>query len=85
MVLNAKGVQDYPHEVSKVAATTDHFNERGIVAIADMMVFTRPYDHLKIYRDAETDGLKQQAVLYYDWVPTPAPASTRGCPAWWSW
>jgi predicted amidohydrolase YtcJ len=68
VVLNAKGVQDYPHEVGKIAATTEHFNERGIVAITDMMVFTKPYDHLKIYRDAEAEGLMQQAVLYYDWA-----------------
>ena len=33
-----------------------------------MMVFTKPYDHLKMYRDAEADGLKQQTVLYYDWA-----------------
>jgi predicted amidohydrolase YtcJ len=68
VVLNAKGVQDYPHEVGKIAATTEHFNERGIVAITDMMVFTKPYDHLKIYRDAAAEGLKQQAVIYYDWA-----------------
>jgi predicted amidohydrolase YtcJ len=55
VVLNAKGMQDYPHEVAKIAATTDHFNERGIVAITDMMVFTRPYDHLRMYHDAEAE------------------------------
>ena len=51
-VLNAKGVQNYPHEVSKIAATSEHFDERGIVAISDVMVFTKPYDHLTMYRDA---------------------------------
>jgi predicted amidohydrolase YtcJ len=68
VVLNAKGVQDYPHEVAKLAATTDHFAERGIVAITDMMVFKEPYDDLEVYRDARAEGLKQQAVLYYDWA-----------------
>jgi predicted amidohydrolase YtcJ len=68
VVLNAKGVQNYPHEVSKIAATSEHFDERGIVAITDMMVFTKPYDHLTMYRDAAAGGLKQQAVLYYDWA-----------------
>ena len=64
MVLNAKGAQDYPHEVGKIAATSA-LRRAGHRGITDMMVFTKPYDHLKIYRDAEAEGLEQQAVLYY--------------------
>jgi predicted amidohydrolase YtcJ len=84
VVLNAKGMQDYPHEVAKIAATTDHFNERAIVAITDMMVFTRPYDHLRMYHDAEAEeeffsrddahrvvGMLHKGSEALEWSPAP--------------
>ncbi|HYP25958.1 MAG TPA: amidohydrolase [Blastocatellia bacterium] len=66
-VLRAKAVEDYPTRVRRIAATAAHYNERGIVAITDMMAITRPFDDLRAYRDAEKQGLRQQAALYFTW------------------
>ena len=67
-VLRAKAVEDYPARVRGIAGTGAHYNERGIVAVTDMMAITRPFDDLRVYRDAEKQGLRQQAALYFNWL-----------------
>ncbi|HEV2707788.1 MAG TPA: amidohydrolase [Pyrinomonadaceae bacterium] len=67
VVLRAKASPDYDSKVSSIADTGEHYNERGIVAVADMMAHVHPFDDLRIYRDAERLGLKQQAALYFVW------------------
>lgn len=67
VVLRAKAVEDYPAKVSGLAGTAAHYNERGIVAVTDMMSLTRPFDYMQVYRDAERQGLKQQSALYFVW------------------
>lgn len=69
-VLRAKAVEDFPARVNGLAGTAAHYNERGIVAVTDMMAITRPFDDLKVYRAAERQGLKQQAALYFNWLQT---------------
>jgi predicted amidohydrolase YtcJ len=68
VVLRAKAIEDYPTKVNGLAATARHYNERGIVAVTDMMALTRPFDYLQVYRDAETNGFRQQAALYFSWL-----------------
>ena len=48
-------------------STTDHFAERGIVAISDLLATLAPYPPLKMFRDAAEQGLRTQAALYYGW------------------
>ena len=67
-VLRAKAVEDYATKVAGLAATAQHYNERGIVAVTDMMALTRPFDNLDVYRDAERKGFRQQAALYFSWL-----------------
>jgi predicted amidohydrolase YtcJ len=68
IVMRAKSVQDSKAKARCIATTGAHYNARGIVAITDMMAFTRPYDDLQIYRSAEKQGLRQQAPLYFTWA-----------------
>jgi predicted amidohydrolase YtcJ len=68
MVLRAKAVEDYSTKVAALAATARHYNERGIVAVTDMMALTQPFDNLEVYRDAERKGFRQQAALYFSWL-----------------
>lgn len=68
VVLRAKTVEDHATKVAGLAATAQHYNERGIVAVTDMMALTRPFDDLRVYRDAETNGFRQQAALYFSWL-----------------
>jgi predicted amidohydrolase YtcJ len=67
-VLRAKTVPGYPAKVREIAATGAHYNERGIVAVSDMLASTTPFNDLQLYRDAEKQGLKQQAPLYFEWT-----------------
>lgn len=67
VVLRAKAVQDFESKARAIAATTDHYNSRGIVAVSDLMVFTRPFNDLKVYRAAQEFGLRQQVPLYFTW------------------
>ncbi len=66
-VLKAKAVPSFQSKVQQIAETGPHYNERGIVAMSDMMVFTKPCNDLDIYREAEKRGLKQQVPLYFEW------------------
>ncbi|HSH38308.1 MAG TPA: amidohydrolase [Chthoniobacterales bacterium] len=66
-VLRVKTAPSYHAKVNSVARTGAHYHERGIVAFTDMMTLTRPFDDLQVYRDAEKQGLRQQAALYFDW------------------
>ena len=68
VVLRVKSVEDYVTKVAALAGTAQHYNERGIVAVTDMMALTRPFDYLHVYRDAETKGFRQQAALYFNWL-----------------
>ena len=68
VMLRAKAVEDYPTKVSGLFRTAHHYNERGIVAVTDMMALTRPFDNLRLYRDAEKNGFRQQAALYFNWL-----------------
>jgi predicted amidohydrolase YtcJ len=67
-VLRAKAVPTFRSKVEQIVGTGPHYNERGIVAMSDMMVFTKPYNDLDVYRDAEQRGLKQQVPVYFEWT-----------------
>jgi predicted amidohydrolase YtcJ len=67
-VLRVKTVADYPTKVSAIAAIARHYNERGIVALTDMMSVTTPFHDLQVYRDAQKQGLRQQTALYFNWL-----------------
>ncbi|HEY7786661.1 MAG TPA: amidohydrolase [Pyrinomonadaceae bacterium] len=67
-VLHAKTVADYPTKVKSIAATGRHYNERGIVALTDMMSVATPFHDLHVYRDAQKQGLRQQTSLYFNWL-----------------
>jgi predicted amidohydrolase YtcJ len=68
VVLRVKSVEDYSTKVAGLTATAQHYNERGIVAVTDMMALTRPFNYVHVYRDAETKGFRQQAALYFNWL-----------------
>ena len=68
VVLRAKSVEDYQTKLDALFRTAHHYNERGIVAVTDMMALTTPFDHLQLYRDAERKGFRQQAALYFNWL-----------------
>ncbi|GAA2428120.1 amidohydrolase [Streptomyces macrosporus] len=85
-VLAAKETRDHAHAVRELAGTAAHYDERGIVAVTDMMARREPYDHLDLYRGARESGMRQRVVLYYDWAaltaasdgtPPDLPASAR--------
>lgn len=66
-VLRVKTTQDYESKVAGIAGTGAHYDERGIVAVAEMMAHAHPFDDLKVYRDAAHRGFRQQAALYFVW------------------
>lgn len=68
VVMRAKSNQDFGGRARSIAATRRHFNERGIVAVSDMMVMKQPLDDLAVFREAEKLGLRQQVPLYFDWA-----------------
>lgn len=68
VVMRAKSVQDFRTKVAGVAGTAAHYYERGIVAVTDMMVYAQPFDDLQVYREAEKQGFRQQAPLYFAWA-----------------
>lgn len=53
--------------VADLAWTSKHFNERGIVAITELMGRREPVDVFTLFRDAEKEGLIQHAGLYVMW------------------
>ena len=63
-----KTVPSYEAKVQALAGVARHYNERGIVAISELMAHARPFDDLQIYRDAERIGLRQQCALYFTWT-----------------
>lgn len=67
MAMRAKQDPSYDNKVAGIRDTGDHYNARGIVAVADMMVFQKPFDDMQVYRDAESKGLRQQVPLYFAW------------------
>ena len=67
VVMRARSSQDYRARVDAIRRTGAHYDERGIVAITDMMASTQPFDDLAIYRDAAAQGLGQQVLLYFVW------------------
>jgi predicted amidohydrolase YtcJ len=66
-VYAAKPSPTYAEQVNRLAGLNDHFAERGIVAIADLLATLAPYPPLKMFRDAAEQGLRTQAALYYGW------------------
>lgn len=66
-VMRAKQNPDYNAAVDAIYGSAQHYYERGITAVTDMMVFTEPFDKLEVYRDAEKKGFKLQAPLYFGW------------------
>jgi predicted amidohydrolase YtcJ len=66
-VYTAKPSPTYAEQVNRLAGLNDHFAERGIVAIADLLATLAPYPPLKMFRDAAEQGLRTQAALYYGW------------------
>ena len=67
-VLKAKTAPSFQSKVDAIVGTAAHYHERGIVAVSDMMAFTKPYDDLEIFREAEKHGLKQQVPVYFEWT-----------------
>jgi predicted amidohydrolase YtcJ len=68
VVLRAKTPPSYEGKVRGIAEIGSHYAERGIVAVTEMMAFTRPYDDLQVYRDGAVRGFGQQAALYFSWA-----------------
>jgi predicted amidohydrolase YtcJ len=75
VVLKAKGVQEYDAEVAKMAAVGDHYNERGRRRRYGHVRRHDPYPDLQLYRDAAAKGLRQQAIIYYQWTDLQAHCS----------
>lgn len=67
-VRRVKAVESFDATVSSMRATSDHFLERGIVAITDMMASATPFDDLEVYRQAAARGFAPQVLLYFNWV-----------------
>lgn len=61
-------VPDYESKVASILSTSRHYNERGIVAISELMAQVSPFDDLQVYREAEMRGLRQQSALYFTWT-----------------
>jgi predicted amidohydrolase YtcJ len=66
-VYGAKPTPTYAEQVNRLARLNDHFAERGIVAICDLLATRAPYPPLKMFRDAAEQGLRTQAALYCGW------------------
>jgi predicted amidohydrolase YtcJ len=67
LVNAAKPSPSYAQQVNRLARLNDHFAERGIVAVADLLATVAPYPPLEMFRDAASQGLRTQFALYYGW------------------
>ncbi len=65
-VASAIPARDQERQVSDLAALNQHFVERGIVAVADLLATMVPTP-LRTFRAAEQQGLQVQCALYYGW------------------
>ena len=66
-VSGARSGTGHDQQAERIARTSAHFSERGIVAVTDMLSLTEPYRYLDLYRAASARGLRQQVVLYLSW------------------
>ena len=66
VVAAAIPVPDQAQQARKLAALGQHFVERGIVAVGDLLATMVPTP-LRTFRDAERLGLPVQCALYYGW------------------
>ena len=55
-VRRVRSVRSFDARVSAIRATSDHFLERGIVAVSDMMASASPFVDLQVYREAAARG-----------------------------
>jgi predicted amidohydrolase YtcJ len=67
-VLGARPSPGHAEQVGRVARLTDHFAERGIVAVADLYASLLASSPLQTFREAADRGLKTQVALYYGWT-----------------
>ncbi|HWD46744.1 MAG TPA: amidohydrolase family protein, partial [Actinomycetota bacterium] len=67
-VLAAKPAATYADQVSRVARLSEHFAERGIVAVNELLATFLPYPPLQLFRDAAGQGFRPQVALYYGWA-----------------
>ena len=66
-VLAAKPPPDYDEQVAHLTRLNEHFLERGIVAVDDLLA-TLVETPLQMFRDAQKRGFVPQCALYYDWT-----------------
>jgi predicted amidohydrolase YtcJ len=66
-VVGAKPAPDYDEQVKRLASLNEHFLERGIVAVNDLLATFVPTP-LQMFRDAARAGLLLQCALYYGWT-----------------
>jgi len=59
---------DEAQQVRNLAQLNEHFVERGIVALGDLLATMIPTP-LRTFREAEKRGLQVQCALYYGWSP----------------
>jgi predicted amidohydrolase YtcJ len=57
---------DHGQQAVNLSRLNQHFVERGIVAVGDLLATMVP-DPLRLFRDAEKLGLQVQCALYYGW------------------
>jgi predicted amidohydrolase YtcJ len=58
---------DFHQLADQLAGLDRHFAERGIVAVADLLATGVP-EPLRMFREAERQGLRTQCALYYGWA-----------------
>jgi predicted amidohydrolase YtcJ len=58
---------EHADRVRRLARLSQHYSERGIVAVSDMMAQPFP-DDVDAYRDAVQQGLRQQVLVYHGWT-----------------
>jgi predicted amidohydrolase YtcJ len=66
-VFGPKPAPDYDEQVKRLASLNEHFLERGIVAVNDLLATFVPTP-LQMFRDAARAGLLPQWALYYGWT-----------------
>ena len=66
VVMHAKSSRDFQGRVDALRRTREHYAERGIVAMTEMMANVTPFDDLEVYR-AAAQGHGQQVLLYFEW------------------
>ena len=54
--------------IARALSAGNHYLERGILNVTDMMTVRRPYDPLKIWREACRRGLPLDVDLYLTWL-----------------